>query len=145
MPTERHVDLEIRKLSNLIRRDVEKHAEEMEFKPSKGVRGWAIDFFYENRDRDIFQKDFEQKFSIRRSTASNILKLMEKNGLIIRESVASDARLKKIVLTEKAVKLHDCIAEDIKNREARLTRGLTDGEIEAFFAIIQKLKANMEE
>ena len=69
---------------------------------------------------------------------------MEKNGFIKRESVANDARLKKIVLTEKAVKLHHCISEDIEKRERKLRKGLTDEEIEAFFSVIQKLKANME-
>ena len=52
--------------------------------------------------------------------------------------------IKKIVLTEKAVRLHNCIAEDIEKRENKLRKGLTDEEIEAFFSIIQKLKANME-
>ena len=52
---------------------------------------------------DLRQKDFEQQFNIRRSTASNILALIEKNGLIQRESVPYDARLKKIVLTDKAI------------------------------------------
>ena len=145
MPTEKLIGLEIRNLSNLIRRDIENHADELEFKPNKGVRGWAIDYFYENRDRDIFQKDFEEKFSIRRSTASNILKLMEKNGFIERQSVESDARLKKIVLTEKAILLHNCIAEDIKRREKRLRKGLTDEELKAFFSVMQKIKTNMEE
>lgn len=145
MPPEKHIGLEIRNLSNLIRRDVEKHADELECKPNKGVRGWAIDYFYENRDRDIFQKDFEEKFSIRRSTASNMLKLMEKNGLIERKSVDSDARLKKIVLTEKAVRVHNIIAEDIEKREKKLRKGLTDEEIVAFFSIIQKIKSNIEE
>lgn len=145
MPPENCIGLEIRNLSNLIRRDVEKHADELEFKPNKGVRGWAIDYFYENREKDIYQKDFEEKFSIRRSTASNILKLMEKNGFITRQSVDNDARLKKIVLTDKAVKLHYCIAKDIEKREKKLRKGLTDEEIEAFFSVIRKLKANMEE
>lgn len=64
-------------LSNLIRRDIEKQSLLHKARPDKGVRGWAIDYFYENRDRDIYQRDFEEKFQIRRSTASNILKLME--------------------------------------------------------------------
>ncbi|MGN0492424.1 MAG: MarR family winged helix-turn-helix transcriptional regulator [Acutalibacteraceae bacterium] len=145
MPPERHIGLEIRNLSNLIKRDIEKHADELELKPNKGVRGWAIDYFYENRERDIFQKDFEEKFSIRRSTASNILKLMEKNGFITRQSVESDARLKKIVLTDKAVKVHNLISQDIKRREERLRKGLTEEEIDAFFSVMQKLKANMTE
>ncbi|MEE1006710.1 MAG: MarR family transcriptional regulator [Acutalibacteraceae bacterium] len=145
MPPEKLIGLEIRNLSNLIRRDIEKHADKLECKPNKGVRGWAIDYFYENRDRDIFQKDFEEKFSIRRSTASNMLKLMEKNGFIVRKSVDSDARLKKIVLTEKAVMVHNFIAEDIKKREEKLRKGLTDEEIKAFFSVAQKIKSNIEE
>ena len=144
MPPEKLIGLEIRNLSNLIRRDIEKHADELECKPNKGVRGWAIDYFYENRDRDIFQKDFEEKFSIRRSTASNMQKLMEKNGFIVRKSVDSDARLKKIVLTEKAVRVHNFIAEDIDKRVKKLRKGLTNEEIEAFFSVIQKIKSNIE-
>ena len=145
MPPEKLIGLEIRNLSNLIRRDIEKHTDKLDCKPNKGVRGWAIDYFYENRDRDIFQKDFEEKFSIRRSTASNMLKLMEKNGFIVRKSVDSDARLKKIVLTEKAVRVHNFIAEDIKKREEKLRKGLTDEEIKAFFSVVQKIKSNIEE
>ena len=108
------------------------------------MHGWAINYFYENRDRDIFQKDFEEKFLIRRSTASNMLKLMEKDGYIKRVSVENDARLKKIVLTDKAIKTHTAICRDIAAREKRLRKGLTDEELEAFFRIVEKLKKNME-
>ena len=106
MRGEKDVGFEIRTLSNLIRRDVERNIANMDPKPNGRIHGWAINYFYENRDRDIFQKDFEEKFSIRRSTASNMLKLMEKDGYIKRVSVENDARLKKIVLTDKAVKIH---------------------------------------
>ena len=109
MPSKRDIGFEIRTLSNLIRRDVEKNIAAMDPKPNGRVHGWAINYFYENRDRDIFQKDFEEKFSIRRSTASNMLKLMEKDGYIKRVSVENDARLKKIVLTDKAIKTHTAI------------------------------------
>ena len=116
----------------------------MDPKPNGRIHGWAINYFYENRDRDIFQKDFEEKFSIRRSTASNMLKLMEKDGYIKRVSVENDARLKKIVLTDKAVKIHTEICKDIAAREKKLRKGLTDEELEAFFRITEKLKKNME-
>lgn len=144
MPSERDIGFEIRTLSNLIRRDVEKNIAAMDPKPNGRVHGWAINYFYENRDRDIFQKDFEEKFLIRRSTASNMLKLMEKDGYIKRVSVENDARLKKIVLTDKAIKIHTAICRDIAAREKRLRKGLTDEELEAFFRIVEKLKKNME-
>ncbi|PGS79274.1 hypothetical protein COD02_28605 [Bacillus thuringiensis] len=61
----------------------------------------AISYLCEKQDIYVFQKDFEREFSIRKSTASRILKSMENNGLI--------ARLKKVVLTENAIKIHDSI------------------------------------
>ena len=144
MHGEKDVGFEIRTLSNLIRRDVERNIANMDPKPNGRIHGWAINYFYENRDRDIFQKDFEEKFSIRRSTASNMLKLMEKDGYIKRVSVENDARLKKIVLTDKTVKIHTKICEDIAAREKKLRKGLTDEELETFFRITEKLKKNME-
>ena len=61
MTPEKHIGLEIRNLSNLIRRDVEKHADELEFKPNKGVRGWAIDYFLRKSRQGYFSKGFRGK------------------------------------------------------------------------------------
>ena len=105
MNKDKHLGFEIRTLNNIVKLYFEQQKPE-EFDNSTGVHGWAIRYFYENRNKDIFQRDFETRFSIRRSTATNMLKLMEKNGLICRVSVESDARLKKIVLTEKAITIH---------------------------------------
>lgn len=49
----------------------------------------------ESLHRDLYQKDIEEEFQIRKSTVTGILKLMEKHGYIYRESVEKDARLKK--------------------------------------------------
>lgn len=139
----RHLGLEFRTLNNLIKRYFEQHKPE-EFKNSTGVHGWAIRYFYENRENDIFQRDFEARFSIRRSTATNILKLMEKNGLIVRESVSYDARLKKILLTEKAIAIHKKATQNIEFFEDTLKNGLTQEEIESFYKVLDKIKANLE-
>ena len=53
------------------------------------------------REQDLFQKHVEEEFNLRRSTATELLKLMEKKGLIYREGVSYDARLKKIMPTDK--------------------------------------------
>ena len=111
----------------------------------KGVNGWAIHYFYDNREKEIFQRDFEQRFSIRRSTASNILKTMEQNGFIQRVSVKNDARLKQIILTDKAIKIHEEIMKDIERREAVLRKGFSDDEIEQFLGMIDRFVINLEE
>ncbi len=144
MVEKKHIGFEIRNLSNLIKRDVEK-SRLYSYCSSTGLHGWAIGWFYENQDRDVFQRDFEERFSIRRSTASNILSLMEKNGLIVRVGVDYDARLKKIVLTDRAVELHREITAEIEQREKRMVSGLTPDEIECFFSVVNKIKNNLEE
>ena len=144
MNREKNIGFQVRRLSNLIKRDIERSQTKFGISPVKGVNGWAISYFYENRKKDIFQKDFETHFSIRPSTASNILKTMEKKGLIERIAFEGDGRLKKIVITEKAIKLHEGITSEINAREKRLKKGVTDGELETFFKVINKFSNNME-
>ena len=139
------IGLTVRKLSNLIKRDIESSPSRIGVDTIKGVNGWAIRYFYENSDKDIFQKDFEERFSIRRSTASKILKTMEEKGYIKRISVESDARLKKIVLTDTAVELHKKITADIAAREKRLRQNVTEQELEIFFKVMEKFTANLED
>ena len=67
-----------------------------------GMQRWTLGYLNDHADTEIYQKDIEQEFKVSRATASNMLQLMERKGLIVRESVSCDARLKKISLTEKA-------------------------------------------
>lgn len=145
MQREKNIGFNIRRLSNYIKRDIEKSSASGKIILPKGVNGWAIHYFYDNRDKQIIQRDFENRFSIRRSTASNILKTMEQNGFIERVSVESDARLKKIILTDKAIKIHEEIMKDIERREALLRKGFSNEEIEQFLAMIDRFVANLED
>ncbi len=144
MVSEKAIGYQVRTLNNMIKRDVER-SEVFQYGQSTGLHGWAIGWLYQNREHDVFQRDFEQQFSIRRSTASNILALMEKNGMIRRESVDYDARLKKLVLTERAIEFHRMILQDIEARDARLKKNISPGDLECFFKVIGQIKANLEE
>ncbi len=143
MQENRYLGFEIRALNNQVKRFVQ-GVKPAELDKSTGVHGWAIRYFYENRDKDIFQRDFENRFSIRRSTATNMLQLMEKNGIITREKVPYDARLKKIVLTEKAIEIHKKATENINMIENTLKKGITDDELITFYRVADKIKANLE-
>ena len=143
MNREKDIGFRIRLIANLIRRNIEKNADKNE--KIHHIHGWAIDYLYENENKDIFQKDFEKQFSIRRSTASNILKSMENNGLISRVSVNHDARLKKIILTEKAIDIHEKIINAVDKNENLIKSGLTNNEIIQFFTITDKIIKNLEE
>ena len=77
----------------------------------------------QSMSRDIYQKDVEAEFQIRRSTATGILQLLEKNGFILRKAEDRDARLKKIVPTEKAEKVREHVLMNIDRRKKSSVRG----------------------
>ena len=92
----------------------------------------------------MFQKDIEKQFGVRRSTMTAILQSMEKNGLIRRERVGSDGRLKRLALTEKALAIHEEHERRVCEFELALREGIPEREIAAFFATAQRLCANAE-
>ncbi len=136
---------EIKILSNMIKRKIDSAAVFAQNQEVTGMHGWIIGYLYRNREQgDIFQRDVEAEFSIRRSTATGILQLMEKNDLIIREAVDYDARLKKLVLTPRAIAIHEEIIRVLEELEEQLASGLTEEEIAAFYVILRKIKSNLE-
>ena len=92
----------------------------------------------------VFQRDVERAFGLSRSTATGILQLMEKNGLILGESVHNDARLKSLVPTEKAAHLDAQIGESLRRTEQRLTRGLSSAQLTLFLQTAAHMSANLD-
>ena len=141
---EHSIGFQIRCVHNLIKRYVDTLPVKQQMDSVTGLHGWVIGYLCHHPDQDVYQRDLEAQFQIRRSTASGILRLMENNGLIRREPVASDARLKKLVLTDKAIQLHRLAQGEIQLLEDRITSGLSPGELAAFCETLQKIKHNLE-
>jgi len=138
------VGMELRSLNNLIKRYIENSQHFQYAKKITGTNGWIIAYLFENEGRDVFQRDLEERFTITRSTISKVLKLMEQKGLIQRLSVEEDARLKKIVLTDKAREIHQAVKEDLMSIEKCLMKDFTPEEKDQLFSFIDRMKVNME-
>ena len=69
---------------------------------------------------------------------------MEKKGYIIRQSVDTDARLKKIVLTEKGKLINSKIEKAIEENENRFNSVLTSDERQQFIYLVRKLRHGLE-
>ena len=111
-----------------------------------GVQSRVIHYILVHRpDGPVYQRDLESALCMSRSTTTGVLQLMEKNGLIQRESVASDARLKSLIPTEKAVRLHAQVGECLRRTEQRLTQGLSDAQMSAFLETAAQMSANLDE
>jgi DNA-binding MarR family transcriptional regulator len=145
MMTQKHIGKEVKQLANLITRYIENTTNFQQANRATGANTWIIAYLARHADEDVFQKDLEREFSVTRSTASKVIRLMEQKGLIERESVSYDARLKKLILTTKAIELHRSIVAELKKLEQKLTQNLSAEEMNSFLDTIEKLKNNMKE
>lgn len=142
----KRVGFEIKALSNLMRRRIWENLHvEAHCDMYTEMQGMIVGVLCRNTQHEIFQKDLEQIFYIRRSTASRLLKKMEQDGLIIRRSVARDARLKQVLPTQMAFDQYQQIQERIEAMEGSLTQGISNQEIEQFMITVEKLKKNLME
>ena len=96
------------------------------------------------QEKPVFQRDIESAFRLSRSTATGILQLLEKNGIIRRESVESDARLKSLVPTERAAKLDAQVRICLRETERMLTDGLSEGQIQLFKETAAQMLQNLD-
>ena len=144
MSGERYIAMELGRVNNLMKRDFGRLGQVTQLEEATGKNTWVILYLAEHKDEDIFQKDIENTFSIRRSTVSNMLKLMEKKGYIRRETVSSDARLKKLVLTQKALDADRMLKTQLAEKERMLRRNISDEELEVFYRVLDKIRGNIE-
>ena len=134
----------IKVLSNLIKREVGNYGCEKCSDELTGNNMFIIGYLAKNGEKDIFQKDLEEIFSVRRSTMSAIILRMEKKGFLVRESVAYDARLKKLVLTEKGKRIHEMIESKVAETEEKLSACLSEDEKKTLCFLLEKLRQNLE-
>ena len=97
----------------------------------------------ETMHRDLYQKDIEEEFQIRKSTVTGYVQLMEKNGFLTRESDKDDARKKRLVPTAKAEELRGLILEDIKRNEKMMVEGIKEEDVtickQVLYHVLQNL------
>lgn len=133
----RHVGRKINILSHKIKRRIGKVG--LEYGIST-MQAKILGFICNNSSKiDIFQKTIEEEFDIRRSSVTSVLTLMEKNELIKRVSVSEDARLKKIIITDKGLEVHKLVYKEIEEIEYLIKDSLTEDELESFINTLEKL------
>ena len=108
-----------------------------------GMQRWILIYLKKQGEKEIYQKDIEQEFRVSRATASNMLQLMERKGLITRETASCDARQKKLMLTPEARKLLDRAEQDIYEMEARIQDGFSEEEKKKLREYLDRIMKNI--
>ena len=96
MPHTTDIGFQLHYLSNLLKRRMEHSAVSLHMDDNvTRNNGWILNYLAHHSERDIYQKDIENDFGIRRSTVSKVIRLMEEKGLICREKTDSDTGREK--------------------------------------------------
>lgn len=102
-------------------------------------------YLLKHKDKDICQKDLEMSLKVSKVAISEVLNKMENNGMIKRVKMSDDARSKKIVYTEDAIKKMNEMEEALINLNKLLVSNINDEDLEVFLKVIEKMKKNIRE
>lgn len=139
------IELEMIKTVHLLKRLIDEKIAETIDKNLSVSQAHLIGYISnEGEHNDIYQKDIEEHFELHRSSVSLMLNNMEKNGLIRRLSDDNDARLKKIVLTEKAFSLQDKINASVSQVNEKMLKDVSEEELQTFITVLAKIKSNIK-
>ena len=140
---ERQIGAQLGMLNNLLKRQMACWAADSQTGNVTGMQGMIIHYLA-SVGGDRFQKDVETQFGFRRSTATGILQLMEQHGLLRREPVPQDGRLKRLVLTEDALALDAEIRRRLRLTEEQMREGISAEELDTWFRVCGKIRGNLE-
>ena len=109
-----------------------------------GRNFWILRYLEDHRGEDVFQRDLENVFKIRRSTVSKTVELMEQKHLLERVSVDGDARKKKLKLTAEADAVLADVKKAVEGLEACVRASFCPEDYETLMRLLRQLCAYLD-
>ena len=112
--------------------------------PLTCIQGIVLHYIIvENVQRDIFPKDLEEFLGIKGSSVTNLINNLEQ-GYLRRESLESDGRYKKLVLTEKTKEMQEDIVRRVFDYMHSMFVGIPEEHLKIFESVILQMAKNAE-
>ena len=144
MERERTISFVLRGLHNQIRLVIHKTAPMHEKAPKTQLQGGILGYLYHHQEQPVYQRDLEKEFRISGATATNTLRVMEREGLIIRRALDKDARLKRIQMTEDALRGHMQVEAHMEMMDRKMLEGMSESEVAELYRLLGILFRNLE-
>lgn len=140
---ELYIGLEIRKVSNQIYRKLNELVYEGKDVPT-AHQVTVLNYLVSHNGHTVHQKDIEEHFNIRRSTANHMLQLMEKNGYLKRVPSETDSRVKCLILTDRGIASQKYMTQQRIQFEEMMLKGVTEEELQVFLKTLHQIQHNVE-
>lgn len=135
---------QLKTLEKLIIRNLILEDEIHHFQTLTPTQVQIMEYILEHPNEEVYQKDLEKILNLRRATVSGVLQTMEKNGLLEREKIEEDARIKKVILNKKAKELLKEKQKQIETLEKKLIQNIGASELSTFSSVLNTMITNIQ-
>jgi DNA-binding MarR family transcriptional regulator len=109
------------------------------------IQGIVLHYIIVEKDRgDIFPKDLEEFLGIKGSSVTSLINNLEQGGYLRRESLESDGRYKKLVLTEKTKGMQEDILKRVYDYIHSMFVGIPEDHLKIFESVILQMTKNAD-
>ena len=109
------------------------------------IQGIVLHYIIVEKDRgDIFPKDLEEFLGIKGSSVTSLINNLEQGGYLRRESLESDGRYKKLVLTEKTQGMQKDILKRVYDYIHSMFVGIPEDHLKIFESVILQMTKNAD-
>ncbi len=109
------------------------------------IQGVVLHYMIVEKDRgDIFPKDLEEFLGIKGSSVTSLINNLEQGGYLRRESLESDGRYKKLVLTEKTKGMQEDILKRVNDYIHSMFVGIPEDHLKIFESVILQMTKNAD-
>lgn len=136
---ERDIGLLIKRLTDKIKTSVDASLK----KHGLTFSQTAVIGFLSEHNCSATQKEIEEHLQVSHPTVVGIVSRLDKNGFVTCFIDEKDRRNKMVCLTDKAKGIVSDMSADKKEIEKRLTKGLSEAELEEFRRILDILYKNI--
>ncbi len=109
-----------------------------------GTQAAVLHFIHtQSKHKNVYQRDIEAEFNIRRSSVTSVLDGLEGNGFIQRETAQEDSRLKKLVPTDKTMGVAEQLQESIDKINETILNDFKPEDIQTLNAMLTRITKNL--
>lgn len=93
---------------------------------------------------DVNQRDLEYALGIKASSVSSLVRNLEQKGFVRCERLPQDTRNKRVILTEKGMKLEEVVMSTRDRAEMEMVKGLSPEQQEMMRQCLHQILNNLE-
>lgn len=94
-------------------------------------------------NNELYQRQLSEILLKDRANISRIIKILEEKALITKTKDSNGRKIFKVKPTEKGLELRKKILSVTKNIRQKITKGITDEELESFLTTLDKMFYNV--